>query len=161
MARLHPRDLFTWSCTLPASSVLFLCLFLPQVKDCHGHVKSPLDTNSWPFMIGVAVLGVLPIAWRSPQLRRPILALVGTLTAALLILSVVGIAALIVIAFVQRLSEEELAALCSFCLVLAFLILFPLVGLFATFCIGAELTWGAAWLQLIGMLGWAFAAAKR
>ena len=161
MARPHARDLFTWVCTLPASTVLVVCLFLPQVKDCNGRVQTPVDTNTWPLMIIVALIGVLPIAWRWPSLRQPILAFVGMLTAAVLIVSVIGIVALVLIAFVKRLREEELAALCSFGLVLAFLIVFPLVGLFATWRIGGELTWAAAWLQLIGMLGWAFAAARR
>lgn len=141
--------------------MLVVCLFLPQVRDCNGHIKTPVDTNTWPLMIIVALLGILPIAWRWPALRQPILAFVGTLTAALLIVSVIGIVALFLIAFVKRTREEELAALCSFALVLAFLIVFPLVTLFATFRIGGDLTWAAAWVQLIGMLGWAFAAARR
>jgi hypothetical protein len=161
MARPHPRDLFTWLCTVPASTLLIICLVLPQVRDGSGHVKTPFETDTWPMMIVIAVLGVLPILWRWRPAQRPILVCIGTITAGVLIMSVVGIAALLVLAFVQRLGEEEIAALCGFCLVLAFLILFPLVGLFTTFLVGAELTWGAAWLMLIGMIGWASASARR
>ena len=54
MVRPHVRKLITWCCTVPASAVFVVCLFLPQVKDCNGEVKTPFDTHTAPWMIALA-----------------------------------------------------------------------------------------------------------
>lgn len=158
MARPSLRKLVTWCCTVPASIVLVVCLFLPQVKDCHGHVKTPFDTSTAPAMIALAIVGLLPIAWRWRRLRQPILLVTGIATAAVLITSVLGIPVLIVIALARRMTDEEAVALCCFTLVLAFVMVFPIAMLFGDWRRGAELTWAAAWLELFGTIWWAASA---
>jgi hypothetical protein len=140
MARPHVRDLVTWSCTLPASVLLVVCLFLPQVDDCNGHVRSAFDTGAAPYMVALALIGILPILWRSRALRAPIFAVTGVATACLLIASVAGIPVLLVLAFVM---------------------VFPVVVLLGDWKIGGELTWAAAWLELFGTIWWAAAASDR
>src|SRR5262245_17041478 len=161
MARLHAKQLITWLCTVPSSVVLVVCLFLPQVSDCHGQVKTPLDTGTAPFMFGLAVLGVLPILWRVRHLRQPILLVTGVATACVLIMSVFGIPMLIVLALTRSLTDEEGVALCCFTLVLAFVLVFPIAMMFGNWETGASLTWAASWLELFGMIWWAVAAADR
>lgn len=161
MARPHVRDLVTWSCTLPASALFVVCLFLPQVEDCHGHARSAIDTGAAPYMVGLALVGILPILWRSRALRAPILAITGVATACLLIVSVVGIPVLLVLARARRMTDEEATALCCFTLVLAFVMVFPVVALVGDWRIGGELTWAAAWLELFGTIWWAAAASDR
>lgn len=64
MARPLRRDWFAWFTTLPSSATLVVCLFLPQFRDCNGHEKSAFDTNTAGLMIGIALLGILPLLWR-------------------------------------------------------------------------------------------------
>jgi len=64
MARPLKTDWFTWFTSLPASTLLIVCLFLPQFRDCNGHEKSAFDTSTAPMMIALAIIGVLPLAWR-------------------------------------------------------------------------------------------------
>ncbi len=158
MVRPHLRKIVTWCSTVPASIVLVVCLFMPQVKDCHGHVKTPFDTNTAPAMIALAVVGLLPIAWRWRRLRQPIMLVTGIAAATVLITSVVGIPVLIVIALARRMTDQEAVALCCFTLVLAFVIMFPIAMVFGEWRRGAELTWAAAWLQLFGTIWWAASA---
>lgn len=158
MVRPHLRKLITSCCTVPASIVLVICLFLPQVKDCHGGVKTAFDTNTAPFLIALALIGILPLMWRSRPLRQPIMLVTGVATAWVLIVSVIGIPVLIVLALRRSFSDEEAVALCCFTLVLAFVIAFPIAMLFGDWRIGAELAWAAAWLELFGTLWWATAA---
>lgn len=161
MARPHVRDLVTWSCTLPASVLLVVCLFLPQVEDCNRHVRSAFDTGAAPYMVALAIVGILPILWRVRSLRAPILAVTGVATACMLIVSVVGIPILLVLARARRMTDEEATALCCFTLVLAFVMIFPVVALLGDWKIGGELTWAAAWLELFGTIWWAAAASDR
>jgi hypothetical protein len=158
MARPYLRRLITYGCNIPASVVLVVCLFLPQVTDCHGNVQTPFDTQLAPFMIGLATIGVFPILWRWPSMRQPILLVTGVAAACVLITSVLGIPVLIVLALARRMTDEEAVALCCFTLVLAFVIVFPLVMMFGQWHRGAELTWAAAWLELFGMIWWAAAS---
>lgn len=160
MVRHHIRKLVTWCCTVPASVVLVVCLFLPQVNDCHGHVKTPFQTNTAPLMIALAVIGLLPIAWQWRPLRRPILLVTGVATAGLLIMTVFGIPVLIALALARRMTDEECVALCCFTLVLAFVMVFPIAMMFGTWQRGAELTWAAAWLELFGTIWWANTASR-
>jgi hypothetical protein len=161
MVRPHVRKLITWCCTVPASVVFVVCLFLPQVKDCNGEVKTPFDTHTAPWMIALAVVGVLPVAWRWRPLRQPILLVTGIATACVLILSVFGIPVLIVLALTRSMTDEEAAALCCFTLALAFVMIFPVAMMFGDWRRGAELTWAAGWLQLFGTIWWAAAGADR
>jgi hypothetical protein len=161
MARLHVRKLITWCCTVPASVVFVVCLFLPQVTDCKGNVRTPFDTDTWPLMIGLAIVGVLPIAWQWRPLRQPILLVTGVATATVLIMSVVGIPVLVVLALARSMTDEEAVALCCFTLVLAFVLVFPIAMMFGDWRRGAELTWAAGWLQLFGTIWWAAAASDR
>ncbi len=146
---------------MPASFVLVVCLFVPQVTDCHGHVRSAFDTNTAPFMIGLALLGVMPILWRWRELRPAILTVTGIAAACLLITSVLGIPVLVVLALSRRMTDEETVALCGFTLVLAFVLVFPIAMLFGDWRRGGELTWAAAWLELLGMIWWGAAASDR
>jgi hypothetical protein len=161
MVRPHVHRFVTWCCTLPASIVLVVCLFLPQVKDCNGTVKTPFDTNTYPMMIALAVIGVLPIAYRWRPLRQPILLVTGVATATVLITSVLGIPVLIVLALARSMTDEEAVALCCFTLVLAFVLGFPVAMMFGDWRRGGELTWAAAWLELFGTIWWAAAASDR
>ena len=158
MVRPHFRKLVTWCCTVPASAVLVVCLFLPQVKDCNGQVKTAFDTNTWPLMITLAVVGILPVAWQWRPLRQPILLITGIATASVLIMSVFGIPVLIVLALTRSMTDEEAVALCCFTLVLAFVLVFPVAMMFGDWRRGAELTWAASWLELFGTIWWAAAA---
>ena len=161
MVRPHVHRFVTWCCTLPASIVFVVCLFLPQVKDCNGHVKTPFDTNTYPMMIALAVIGVLPIAYRWRPLRQPILLVTGVATATVLITSVLGIPVLVVLALARSMTDEEAVALYCFTLVLAFVLVFPVAMMFGDWRRGAELTWAAAWLELFGTIWWAAAASDR
>lgn len=161
MARPYLRKLLTWCCTVPASVTLVVCLFLPQVIDCHGNVRTAFDTNTAPLMIVLAALGLVPVAWQWRPLRQPILLVTGVATATVLIMSVLGIPVLIVLALSRTMTDEEAVALCCFTLALAFVLVFPIAMLFGDWRRGAELTWGAAWLQLFGTIWWATAAADR
>jgi hypothetical protein len=64
MARPLKTDWFTWFTSLPASTLLFVCLFVPQFHDCNGHDKDAFDTSTAPMMIALAVIGFLPLVWR-------------------------------------------------------------------------------------------------
>jgi hypothetical protein len=64
MARPLKTDWFTWFTSLPASTILVLCLFVPQFHDCNGNDKTAFDTSTAPMMIALAILGVLPLVWR-------------------------------------------------------------------------------------------------
>jgi hypothetical protein len=158
MARPNRRDFITWLATVPSSLVLCVCLFLPQVKDCHGNTKTAFDTNTYPLLIVLAAVGIVPVLWHWRPLQRPILLVVGALTATLLVSTIAGIPVLIVLALTRTLSDEEAVALCCFALVLGFLFAFPILMLFGDWRRGAELAWAAAWFQLFGMLWWMVAA---
>ena|ERR1041385_812553 len=64
MARPLKTDWFAWFTSLPASTALIACLFLPQFHDCNGNDKTAFDTSTAPMMIALAIIGVLPILWR-------------------------------------------------------------------------------------------------
>ena len=64
MARPLKTDWFTWFTSLPSSTLLVVCLFVPQFRDCNGHDKDAFDTSTAPMMIALAVVGVLPFIWR-------------------------------------------------------------------------------------------------
>lgn len=63
MARPLRTDWFAWFTSLPSSTALAVCLFLPQFKDCNGREKSAFDTSTAPMMIALAIVGVLPLLW--------------------------------------------------------------------------------------------------
>ena len=154
------RDLVVWLASVPASVVLVVCLFLPQVKACDGTVKTPFETNTAPLMIALALVGIVPVLWRWRRARQPLLFVTGLATAAVLIVSVAGIPVLIVLALARAMTDEEAVALCCFTLTLAFVMVFPVAMMFGDWRRGAELTWAASWFQLFGMIWWAGSASR-
>jgi hypothetical protein len=121
--------LVAWFTSIPASLLLVVCLFLPQVEDCNHHVKTPFDTGSWLPMVGLAVIGLLPLAWRWRPVREPAVFLVGIGTACALVISVFGIAMAIVLAVAyRRCCDEELVALCCVSVVIVFIVVFRSSG---------------------------------
>ena len=162
MARPLRRDYFAWFTSLPSSTLLIVCLFLPQQKTCNGVVQTPLDNGSWFLMLGLAVIGVLPLAWRWKPVREPAVFLVLIGTACALIVSVIGLVMAIVLAVAyRRCTDEEVVALCCVSLSIVFIVIFPIFGLFSKFYDAAALTWFAGWLQLFAMVAWTSAAAAR
>ena len=129
MARPLKTDWFTWFTSIPASTFLIVCLFVPQFRDCNGHDKSAFDTSTAPMMIALAIIGVLPLLWRwFPRLMG---------------------------------NYEETAGLCGALVAIAFIVFFPIVGLFCTWYDGAYVTWIAAWVELASMVTWTTAATSR
>ena len=129
MARPLKTDWFTWFTSLPASTLMIVCLFVPQFHDCNGHDKNAFDTSTAPMMIALAIIGVLPLLWRwFPR--------------------VMG-------------DYEETAGLCGALVAIAFIVFFPIVGLFCRWYDGAYTTWIAAWVELASMVTWTTAATSR
>jgi hypothetical protein len=64
MARPLKTDWFTWFTSLPSSTLLVVCLFVPQFRDCNGREQDAFDTSTAPMMIGLAIAGLLPLVWR-------------------------------------------------------------------------------------------------
>lgn len=56
---------------------------------------------------------------------------------------------------------EEVAGMVGVLISIAFVATFPLVGAFCRWHDGAYLTWGAAWLELGGMIAWTSSATTR
>lgn len=56
---------------------------------------------------------------------------------------------------------EEVAGMVGVLISIAFIACFPLVGAFCRWHNGAYLTWGAAWLELGGMIAWTSSATTR
>jgi hypothetical protein len=158
MARPSVHKLITWCCTIQSSVMLVACLFLPQVIDCHGNERTAFETHTAPLIIALAAIGFVPVLWQWRSLRQPLLLVVGVLAAGVLITSVFGIAVLVVLALARTMTDEEAVALCCFTLALAFVLVFPVAMLFGEWRRGAELAWGAGWLQLTGTMWWAATA---
>ena len=80
-------------------------------------------------MIGLAVIGILPLVWFAlPRMFD---------------------------------AFEEVAGMVGVLVSIAFIACFPLVGAFWRWHNGAYLTWGAAWLELGGMIAWTSSATTR
>ena len=57
--------------------------------------------------------------------------------------------------------HEELGGMIGVLASIAFVACFPLVGLFWRWHNGAYFTWGAAWVELVGMIAWTSSATTR
>jgi hypothetical protein len=58
-------------------------------------------------------------------------------------------------------SHEEVAGMIGVMVSIAFVVCFPLVGVFCRWHNGAYFTWGAAWLELVGLIAWTSSATTR
>lgn len=168
MGRLLRRDLAAWLTGLPASTTLVACLFLPQVEDCHHHLHNPAETGTAPILIVLALLGLLPLVWRWPPLRKPLAAAVGLALIVALCATKVGIPVAVLFVLLRpwrsEARPEELeaqVAIAAGSVTLLFIFVFPLVGLLMSWRLGGSLTWAAAWVQLVAMLMWSSAAGTR
>ncbi|MBL0219342.1 MAG: protein kinase [Myxococcales bacterium] len=162
MARPLRRDGFAWICSLPSSIVLLACLALPQVRDCHGHVKTAADNGTSPLLVVMAMIALAPLAWRWPVLRGAVslLAIVAGMLAVMSSVLVLPVAIYCVIARPWRSTEQFVAFVCG-CIALVFVLVFPLIGLFSTWMYGATLTWGTGCVVLVASFAWASGARVR
>ncbi len=162
MARPLRRDSFAWICSLPSSVVLLACLSLPQVRDCHGHIKTATDNGTSPLLVVMAMIALAPLAWRWPVLRRAvsILAILAGMLALMSSLLVLPVAIYFVIAQPWRSTEQFVAFVCG-CIALMFVLAFPLIGVFSTWMYGATLTWGAGCVVMVANFAWASGAHLR
>ncbi len=137
------------------------CLFLPQLRDCHGHEETPLESGLAGLMIPIALLGLMPLLWRlAPPLRRvlpPLVLAVAVLALTWLVITI-PLAVFLLWTYARGSRGQELVAMCSALCVMLFIFLFPLFGVFCTWLPGAQLTWAAAWLEAFGLMAWAGAA---
>ena len=162
MARPLRRDVLAWVASIPTSLLLLVCLGLPQVRDCHGHVKTAADNGTSPFLVIMALVAVAPLAWRSPVLRR-LVAVAMLFVAAIAVFSSLLVIPIGIYCLVIRpwRSTEQLVAFACGCIALVFVVVFPLVGLFSTWLYGAALTWACAWVVMAAAFAWASAARVR
>lgn len=160
-------DGFALATSLPGSIVMIVCLFLPHTSDCHGRVHTAASSGWAPWMIGAALLGLVPLLWRVRAIRGK--APVVTTFVAVVALGqiVIGIPLAIYLAWnYSRRRPEDNEALtatsCTAC-VLVFLLLFPVLSTLIDrhWLVGGYLTWAAAWAELLGLSLWLVAARAR
>jgi hypothetical protein len=162
MARPLRRDWCSWACTLPSSTLMIVCLVLPQQRSCQGHVETPAHNGTGVALVALAIVGLAPLLWRLPALRPALGAVIGIVLVAALVGTIVGLAALLGFAFVaRRIREEQLAALGAVTLAALFVAVFPLAFLFSTMLVGGALAWAAAMLEVVGFVLWFSAAGAR
>jgi len=162
MARPLRRDWCSWACTLPSSTLLFVCLVLPQQRSCQGHVQTPMHNGTGVVLIALALVGLAPLLWRWPAARPALGAVIGTSLFAVLASTVVGLVLVIILAIVERTaSREQLAALAAFMLACVFVVVFPFVFVFSTVLVGGTIAWFAALGEVVGFALWFFAAGAR
>ncbi|MDQ3297320.1 MAG: hypothetical protein M3619_12100, partial [Myxococcota bacterium] len=152
------RDVLAWSTALPGSAMMVGCLFLPQLRDCHGREETPLESGLAALMIPIALFGLMPLLWRcAPSLRRvlPQLVLAFAVLALTWLVVTIPLAVLLLWTYARGSRGQELVAMCSAPCVMLFIFLFPLLGMFCTWLPGAMLTWAGAWLELVGLVAWA------
>lgn len=162
MARPLHADLFARICSVPTSVTLLACLSLPQVRDCHGHVKTAAENGTSPLLIVMAMIALAPLAWCWPVLRSVVVALaIGA--AAIAVMSSVVVLPIALYCVVSRpwSSPEQFVATICAALALVFVVVFPLVGVFATWMVGATLTWITGWIVMIAMGAWVLSATYR
>ena len=152
--------------TLPASMLIFVCLFLPHQRDCSRHVShTPFDTGLFVAIVPLVLIGLLPIVWRlSASVRRdvPEMLLAATMIAMALLVVTIPVAIWLMWGYSKRQFRGELlAAMCSVSLVVMWLFVYPLLTLFDTWLPAAEMTWGAACVLLAGLIVWTSAAIAR
>lgn len=165
MAYPRIRDFVTFMSTLPAAMTILVCLVLPHQQSCQGRIETPFESGRWIAIVPIALLGLLPIAWRVvPALRRalPELVLAFTMIAMALLVVTIPVAIWLMWGYAKRQFRGELlTAMCSAAVVMMWLVVYPFLTLFTTWLPAAELTWGAAIVELAGLLVWTSAAAAR
>jgi hypothetical protein len=143
------------------------CLFLPHTRDCHGTVQTASSSGWAPWMLGAALLGVVPLLWRWRPIRSR--APVVTTFVAVIALGqiVIGIPLAIYLAWnysrLRPQDNEVLTAMsCTACL-LVFMLLFPVLSTLIDrhWLVGGYLTWAASWAELLGLALWLLAAQAR
>jgi hypothetical protein len=162
MARSLRRDRFAWICSFPTALTLLACLGLPQVEDCHGHVRTAAQNGTSPLLIVMAMIALAPLAWRWPPLRRPVtvMAIVAGLIAVKSSMLVLPIAIYCFIARPWMSTEQFVAFVCGW-IALVFVVVFPLVGMFSKLLYGGGLTWASAFVVMLASFAWASAARQR
>ena len=162
MARSLRRDRFAWICSLPTCLVLLVCLGLPQVQDCHGHVKTASENGTSPLLIVMALIALAPLAWRWPVLRRAVIVM-AIIAGAVAVMSSMLVLPIAIYCFIARpwMSTEQFVAFICGCIALVFVFVFPLVGLFSKLLYGAGLTWTSAFVVMLASFAWASAARRR
>jgi hypothetical protein len=166
MAHPRIRDFLSFLTTLPAGMLIFVCLFLPHQRDCSRHVsETPFDNGLFAAILPLVLIGMLPVAWRvSAAVRRdvPELVLAATMLAMALLVITIPVAIYLMWGYSKRqFRGEVLTAMCSLALVTMWLFIYPLLTLFDTWLPAAEMTWGAAWVLLFGLIVWTSAAIAR
>lgn len=162
MARSLHRDRFAWICSLPTCITLLVCLGLPQIRDCDGHVKTAAENGTSTLLIVMALVALAPLAWRWPALRSAVavLAAIAGVIAVMSSVLVLPIAIYCVIARPWVSTEQFVAFICG-CIALVFVLVFPLVGLFSHLLYGASLTWTSAFVVMVSSFAWTSAARRR
>ena len=165
MAYPRIRDFVTFLSTLPAAMTILICLVLPHQANCHGRIETPFESGNWIVIAPIALLGLLPIAWRVvPEVRRALPELVLAFTMIVMAFLVVTIPVAIWLMWgyaKKQFRGELLTAMCSAAVVMVWLVTYPFLMVFTTWLPAAELTWGAAVVELAGLLVWTSAAASR
>jgi hypothetical protein len=162
MAESLRRDRFAWITSLPTSITLLVCLGLPQIKDCHGHVKTAAENGTSPLLIVMALVALAPIAWRWSAMRPALMALAIVAGVLAVMSSVLALPIAIYCAVTRpwKSTEQFVAVICG-CIALVFVFVFPLVGLFSKLLYGATLTWVSAVVVMLASFAWASAARWR
>jgi len=165
MAHPRIRDFVTFLTTLPASMMIIVCLVLPHQQTCNGKIETPFESGRWIAIVPIAIVGLLPLAWRVvPRLRRtlPELVLASTMIAMALVVVTIPVAIWLMWGYSKKTFRGELlVAMCSAALVMIWLVFYPLLTLFTTWLPAAEMTWGAAAVELAGLMVWTSAATAR
>lgn len=167
MGQPHIRDFISFVTTLPASFVIFACLILPHTRSCKGVEQTPFDTGAWILIAPVAILSLLPVAWRCiPCIRRgtPELVLMFTMIALALLVITIPIAIYLMWSYAKRsLRGEALVATCGVAFVMVWLVFYPLLTAIALlhWLPAAQHTWNAALVAFVGLVAWASAAVER
>lgn len=163
MARPLYRDVFAWVFSVPTAAALLLCLGLPQVQDCRGHVQTASEAGTRPFILLLAHVALVPVAWHVlPFARRALTAFVVTLAGIAVLSNLLAIPiAIYCVARRPWRNAEHLTAFCCACCGLAFVVMFPLLTLFATWLPGAGWAWAGGWGVLVAGMLWSSAARER
>ena len=164
MGTVRIRNVLALVTTLPASVVIAACLFLPHTRSCQRQIETPFESGTWLAIVPLVVLGLLPLAWLSSRVRRvaPDLVLSFTLIVLALFVVTIPVAIYLMWGYAKRTFRGELlVAICSATCVMLWLFLYPFITMFDHWLPAAEWTWGAALVELAGMIAWASAAASR
>ena len=165
MAQPRIRDFVAFLTTLPASTMIAVCLFLPHAKTCNGRIETPVESGRWLVIAPIILVGVLPVAWHAfPGIRRaiPEIVLAFTMLAMAMFVITIPVAIWLMWGYAKRTFRgETLAAMCSTALVMMWLFLFPATMLLDLWLPAAKLTWYSGFVELAGMIMWTSAATAR